>query len=325
MSQPRESSAARASRRDFLKTSSVVAAGALAASLPIARSAHAAGSDILKIGLVGCGGRGTGAAGNALTADENTKLVAMGDAFADRLETSLNNLKKGFKDRVAVDKDHCFSGFDAYEKVINSDIDVILLAETPHFRPKHLKAAVAAGKHIFCEKPVAVDGPGVRSILETTEEARKKNLNLVSGLCWRYHTGVQETIKRVLDGAIGDIVAMQENYLTGTLWHRGRKPEWKEMEYQMRNWYYYSWLSGDHNVEQHVHSLDKAMWAMHDEPPAKGDGRTSHCLITRRIDYRLLPTDFLNPLSCAIIGPPVERRTTWICANTRACCSNAPG
>ena len=139
-----------------------------------------------------------------------------------------------------------------------------LLAEPPHFRPAHSAAAIEAGKHVFCEKPVAVDAPGVRSVLETTEMARQKNLNIVSGLCWRYDHGVRETMKRIQDGAIGDIVAIQENYLTGTLWHRGRKPEWSEMEYQMRNWYYFTWLSGDHNVEQHIHSLDKALWLMND-------------------------------------------------------------
>ncbi len=255
------------SRRDFLKTSGAVAGATVAGSLAIGRGAHAAGSDMLRIGLIGCGGRGTGAAGNAMDADANCKLVAMGDAFGDRLETSLNSLKKKYADRVDVPKERCFTGFDAYQKVIDAGVDVVILAEVPHFRPQHLKAAVAAGKHIFCEKPVAVDGPGIRSILETSEEAKKKNLNLVSGLCWRYHTGVQEVMKRVLGGEIGDIVAIQETYLAGSLWHRGHQPDWTEMEYQMRNWYYFTWLSGDHNVEQHVHSLDKAMWTMHDEPP----------------------------------------------------------
>jgi len=268
MNQPSE----RPSRRDFLKTSGAVAGASLAGSLSIGRGAHAAGSDMLRIGLVGCGGRGTGAAGNAMDADSNCKLVAMGDAFGDRLEGSLASLKKRYAERVDVSKDRCFTGFDAYQKVIDSGVDVVILAETPHFRPKHLKAAIAAGKHVFCEKPVAVDGPGIRSILETTEEARKKNLNLVSGLCWRYHTGVQEVMKRVLGGEIGDVVAIQETYLAGTLWHRGHPPEWSEMEYQMRNWYYFTWLSGDHNVEQHVHSLDKAMWTMNDEPPESAWG-----------------------------------------------------
>ena len=148
----------------------------------------------------------------------------------------------------------------------------MILAEPPHFRPQHLKAAIDAGKHVFCEKPVAVDAPGIRSVLATCEEAKKKNLNVVSGLCWRYDPGVRELMKRVLDGAIGDILTIQETYLTGLLWERPRKADWSEMQFQMRNWYYFTWLSGDHNVEQHIHSLDKAAWAMRDEPPVRAWG-----------------------------------------------------
>jgi predicted dehydrogenase len=261
-----------ASRREFLKTTSVLTAGAVAGVLPLARSAHAAGSDLLKLGLIGCGGRGTGAAGNAMTVDKNTRLVAMADAFEDRLKTSHDNLKKQFSEQVAVKADHRFVGFDAYQQLLASDVDVVLLAEVPHFRPQHLKAAIDAGKHVFCEKPVAVDAPGIRSVLATSEAAAKKNLCLVSGLCWRYDLGVKETMKRILDGAIGDILAIQETYLTGLLWFRGHPQEWTEMEYQMRNWYYFAWLSGDHNVEQHIHSLDKASWAMRDQPPVRAWG-----------------------------------------------------
>jgi predicted dehydrogenase len=260
----------RTNRRDFLKTSAAV--GALAGGLSVARGAHAAGSDVLKIGLIGCGGRGTGAAGNAMTADKNIKLVAMGDAFKDRLDGSLGSLKGEFKDQVDVAADHCFVGFDAYKKVIQSGVDVVLLCETPHFRPIHLKEAIAAGKHVFCEKPVAVDAPGIRSILETAEQAKQKGLSLVSGLCWRYDAAVKETMQRILDGAIGDIVTMQVTYNTGTIGGRDRDPKLTEMEYQMRNWYCFTWLSGDHNTEQHVHSLDKAGWAMKDEPPVAAWG-----------------------------------------------------
>ena len=259
----------RPSRRDFLKTSTVAAAGAVAGGLSIARSAHAAGDDVLRVGLIGCGGRGTGAAVNAMNADPNVKITALADAFEDRLERSLNGLKTRAADRVTADADHCFSGFDGYQKLIDSDVDVVLLATPPHFRPIHLKAAIDAGKHVFCEKPVAVDAPGIRSVLATTEEADRKKLNIVSGLCWRYHLGTQEIMQRVLDGAIGEIVAMQETYNTGFLWHRGRMEDDTEMKFQMRNWYYFTWLSGDHNCEQHVHSLDKASWAMHDQPPAR--------------------------------------------------------
>lgn len=261
-----------ANRRIFLKASTLATAGTLIGGLSVGRGAHAAGDDLLKIGLIGCGGRGTGAAINALGADKNCKLVAMADAFADRQQRSLEILKKQFPEKIAVDPERCFIGFDAGDKLIHSDVDVVILAEPPHFRPMHLKSAVEAGKHVFCEKPVAVDAPGVRSVLTTAEEAQKKNVNIVSGLCWRYDLGVQETMKRVLDGAIGDIQCIQETYLAGTLWHRARKPDWTEMEYQVRNWLYFTWLSGDFNTEQHVHSLDKAAWALRDEPPVRAWG-----------------------------------------------------
>ena len=259
-------------RRNFLKTSAAV--GGALAGLSVARAAHAAEDSTLKVGLIGCGGRGTGAAVNALKGDENTKLTAMADVFPDRLQNSLNGLKKNstVADRVTVDADHCFVGFEAYQQLIDSGVDVVILTEPPHFRPAHLKAAIDAGKHVFCEKPVAVDAPGVRSVLATCEEAKKKSLAVVSGLCWRYHLGVKETMQRVLDGAIGDIRSIQETYLTGLLWHRGRQPDDTEMKYQMRNWYYFTWLSGDHNVEQHIHSLDKALWAFNDEPPIRAWG-----------------------------------------------------
>lgn len=258
------------SRRSFLKGSTAaVVGGSLAATLGSARMAHATSDDTLKVGLIGCGGRGGGAAKNAMRADDNVKLVAMAEVFGDRLESSRKMLQRGLGDQYAVDDDHVFTGFDGYKGLIDSDVDVVILATPPHFRPVQLRYAIEKGKHVFCEKPVAVDGPGVRSVLETTELAKEKDLSIVSGLCWRYDSGVRETMKRIKDGAIGDVIAVQENYLAGTLWHRGRKPEWSEMEYQMRNWYYFTWLSGDHNVEQHVHSLDKALWLADDTPPLK--------------------------------------------------------
>lgn len=275
MSKPNNARASHeTSRRDFLTSSAALAGAAVAGSLSVSRSAHAAGSDILKIGMVGCGGRGTGAAANALTADENTKLVAMADAFSDRLELSITQLEKRYPGRVVVDADHRFTGFDAYQRVIASDVDVVILATPPHFRPAHLELCAEAGKHVFCEKPVAVDAPGFRSVMASCEKAEEKGLSFVSGLCFRYHEGVQETLKRVQDGAIGRVVAIQETYNCGPPWFRNkpRKPEWTEMEYQMRNWYPFTWLSGDHNVEQHVHSLDKAAWVMHDEPPERAWG-----------------------------------------------------
>jgi predicted dehydrogenase len=260
-------------RRDFLSTSATLATGATLAAL--APTVHAAGSDVLRVGLIGCGGRGTGAAKQALHADPNVKLVALGDLFPDRVQQCLNDLKedKNLAAKVDVKPDHCFSGFDNYKDLLASGVDVVLLATPPHFRPAHLKAAIAAGKHVFCEKPVAVDGPGVRSVLETCAEAKRKNLSLVSGLCWRYHNGMRETFKHVHGGAVGDILTLHTNYNAGGLWSRSLKEKaekgWSDMEWQVRNWLYFTWLSGDHNVEQHVHSLDKMAWAMKDEYPEK--------------------------------------------------------
>jgi len=270
---PTESNSPNPSRRSFLQnTGAAVAGGALAASIAAPTSVHAAGSETIKVGLIGCGGRGTGAATNALRADPNVQLTAMADAFRDRLDLSHKNLVNSFGSKVAVDEEKKFVGFDAYKQLMQTDVDVVLLCTPPHFRPAMLEAAVAADKHIFCEKPVAVDPAGVRKVLQTVQKAKEKNLNVVSGLCWRYDYGVRETMKRIQDGAIGDIVAIQENYLTGGLWHRGRKPEWSEMEYQMRNWLYFTWLSGDHIVEQHIHSLDKALWLNGDKPPVRAFG-----------------------------------------------------
>ncbi len=256
-------------RRSFLKTS-VLAGGAALAGLSIQRGAHAAENNQLKVGLIGCGGRGTGAARDALTADPNTVLTAMADAFEDRMAASHENLVKQLGDRVQVPKEKQFTGFDGYQKLIDSGVDVVLLCAPPHFRPQQLRAAVEAGKQIFCEKPVAVDAPGIRSVLESTKMAEEKGLSLVSGLCWRYDDAVKGTMQRILDGAIGDVLSVHTNYLTGELWHRG--PQDTEMAYQMRNWYYFTWLSGDFNVEQHVHSLDKALWAFRDEPPLRAYG-----------------------------------------------------
>jgi predicted dehydrogenase len=249
-------------------------AGATLAHWGSVANVHAAGSDVIRVGLIGCGGRGTGAAPQALNADKNVKLVAMGDAFADHLQSSLARLRNDqtIASKVDVREDRCFVGFDAYKQVLASGVDVVLLASPPHFRPAHLKAAIDAGKHVFAEKPVAVDGPGVRAVLAACEEAKKKNLSLVSGLCYRYQHAKRETMRRVHDGAVGDIIALHSSYNTGPLWMKPRQAAWSDMEWQMRNWLYFTWLSGDHIVEQHVHSLDKMAWAMQDEYPVRANG-----------------------------------------------------
>ncbi len=232
----------------------------LATMMPV----HAAGSDLLKVGLIGCGGRGSGAALQALKADANVKLTAMGDAFEDRIQISLQSLSRNqdVAGKIDVPRERQFVGFDAYQQVIASDVDVVLLTTPPHFRPSHLKAAIEAGKHVFAEKPVAVDAPGVRSVLETCAEAKRKRLSVVSGLCLRSDAGFRETVQRLHDGAIGEIHTMMANDYRGPIWVKPRKPEWTDMHWQMQNWYYFTWLSGDFNVEQHVHNLDVCAWVM---------------------------------------------------------------
>jgi predicted dehydrogenase len=267
---------AAASRRDFLKTS----AAGVAASAFLAANVHAAGSsDAIRVGLIGCGsprgGRGRGAAEQCLNAGKEVKLVAMADAFKDHLDFTRDYLKKKFPstDKFDVPEDRSFVGLDAYQKLCAlKDVDLVLLAAPPGFRPAHIQAAVAAGKHIFAEKPVAVDAPGVRAVLKACEEAKQKKLNVVSGLCWRYDFGMRATFDNIHNGGIGDIVAMQCTYNTGGLWNIPRQKEWSDVEAQMRNWLYFTWLSGDHNVEQHIHSLDKMAWAMKDQHPIKAVG-----------------------------------------------------
>lgn len=256
-----------ASRRDFLKGSAL--AGVTLASGLGTMNVHASSNETIKVGLIGCGGRGTGAALDAMAADENIQLVALGDAFKDRLDSAKDRLQQAIGSKFAVKDDTCFVGFDAYKHVIDCS-DVVLLGEPPHFRPKHIQAAIAAGKHVFAEKPVAVDGPGVRSVLESCRIAKEKGLSVVSGLCWRYHEHMRQTVQKVHEGAIGDVIAMQCNYNTRRPKpYLAREEGWSDMEYQLRNWYYYTWLSGDHNVEQHIHSLDKMAWIMKDVYPAK--------------------------------------------------------
>ena len=260
------------SRRHFLKTSTAVAGAAMAGSLAMERSVHAAGSDMLRVGLIGCGDRGSGAAVNALNADQNAKLVAMADLFRENIVRSRQNIAKFKGDQVAVNDDHCFSGFDGYQKLLASDVDVVLIAVPTFFHPPYLKASIDAGKHVFCEKIHAVDAPGVHTVLAAGEEARKKNLSIVSGLAWRYDTGAVETMKRVLDGAIGEIVAIEEVCNTPSLRCRQRQPKWTEMEYQIQDWFNFFWLSCDLPGLNLVHNLDKAAWAMREEPPVKAWG-----------------------------------------------------
>jgi predicted dehydrogenase len=265
-----------ASRRTFLKTSTfaTMATGAAVGNFKPALAVHPGGSDQLNVGLIGCGGRGTGAARQALQADYNVKLTAMGDMFDDRLQFSLQALQQveEITQKLDVPPERQFVGFDAYQQVLESGVDVVLLTTPPHFRPAHLRAAIDAGIHVFAEKPVAVDAPGIRSVLQTCQDAKEKGVSVVSGLCLRYAYQFQEAVKRIQDGAIGEVVTLQANDYRGGIWVKPRKRDWTDMHWQMRNWYYFTWLSGDFNVEQHVHYLDVCAWLMKNEYPVTATG-----------------------------------------------------
>lgn len=258
-------------RREFVKTTAA-AAGAYALG-GLAARAYAGGSDTIKVGLIGCGGRGRGAAVQALRADAGAVLTSVGDIFPERIESGLAGMMEAMGDQAAqkvqVPQDRRFVGFDAYQKVIDSGVDVVILTGYPNSRPEHLRAAVAAGKHVFCEKPVAVDAPGIRSVLESARAAREKGLGLQVGFCWRYNDGMRAAFERVLGGAIGPVVTAHTTYHTSTLSRRPRKPEWSDMEFQLRNWWHFTWLSGDHIVEQAIHSIDRMAWAMGDRIPER--------------------------------------------------------
>ncbi len=235
-------------------------------NIPVIPGAYAQGSDEIRVGLLGCGGRGTGAAHNAANAAPGVRIVAMADAFKDRLDQSRRILSERLGDKMSVTDDTCFVGLDAYKQLMQADINYVIMAAPPGFRPDHLKAAVAAGKHIFAEKPVAVDGAGVKTCFEVHEELGKKGLGLVAGTLYRHHTGFLESIKRVHDGQIGDVVSAWGWYNTTGLWRKEREPQWTDLENQMRNWIYYTWLAGDHLVEQAVHNLDALNWIMRANP-----------------------------------------------------------
>jgi predicted dehydrogenase len=258
-------------RRDFLKTTSALGA-ALVTGFPAIISAQTV-TKAIKVGLVGCGGRGTGAASQALHADDYAELTAVADIAQSQIDHSLGTLKRINKiaDRVKVDKENQFLGLDAYQKVLDSGIDVVILTTPPGFRPTMLAASVEANKHIFAEKPVATDAPGVRWALQSAEKAQQKNLSLVAGFCWRYNDMIQATFKQIQDGAIGRVVAYYATYYTNPVKPMPPASErpagMSDVEWQIRNWYNFVYLCGDSLVEQAVHSADKIAWLMNDEPP----------------------------------------------------------
>ena len=262
------------SRRRFLHTTTAAAAGtSLLAGLDPIRAAHVSADETVKIGLIGCGGRGTGAAEHAMNTEGPTKLVAVADAFADNMGRAVEGLKRSHGDKVDVPKERQFVGFDAFTKVLDQDIDLVILATPPGFRPLHFEAAINAGKHVFMEKPVAIDAVGVRRVLDANKIAKEKNLAVAVGL-QRHHEPIYiETIKRLQDGEIGRIVSARAYWNGDGPWVRPRKEGQTEMEYQMRNWYYFNWLCGDHICEQHIHNLDVINWLMGGPPSvAQGQG-----------------------------------------------------
>jgi predicted dehydrogenase len=258
-------------RRDFLRTSSATAAIALAAPAILVReSAFAQNADTLKVGLVGCGGRGTGAAGNALTADANCVLTAVADVFPEQANGALKGLKEQFGNRIQVTPDSTFIGLDGYKKVIDQ-VDVVLLASPPGFRPMHLQYAVAKGKHIFCEKPAATDAAGIREVMAAVKTAKEKKLHFVCGFCWRSDLPRRALYQQIHDGALGDVKSVYGTYLTGPVKPMPaastRKAGMSDFEWQLRNWMNFSWLAGDGYVEQCIHTVDKLAWTMRDQPP----------------------------------------------------------
>ncbi len=268
------------SRREFVKASAVVGAAGMVAPSALA-SISRRRDDPIKVGVVGCGGRGTGAMLQAIKADPYAVLWAAGDAFEARIEPSLRNVQAGIDeiaemegadgwvDRIQVPEERRFGGFDAYHKVIQES-DVVLLTTPPAFRPEHLAAAVAAKKHVFCEKPVAVDAPGVRSVLESARLAKERGLGLMSGFCWRYQNQCRETMAKLHTGGIGDLHTIQTTYnTTGWVRPNPKQDDWSETEFQLRNWQYFTPLSGDHIAEQAVHAIDWMAWAMKDEMPVR--------------------------------------------------------
>ena len=261
----------RTSRRDFLRNSAAAVAATQLGGLEAPRASFVAGSDTIRIGLVGCGGRGMGAALDAMNADNGVRLVAMADLIMDRVQEKRAALKERKPEQVAVDDERCFAGFDGYKRVIEF-ADVVLIANAAKFHPLHMRAAIEAGKHVFVEKPHAIDPAGIKAVRQACDLARQQRLCVVSGLQSRYHRGYQETIQRVHDGAIGEIIAIEENFLRAPYVLYPRKPGLNEVQYQGSNQYHFHWLSGDDVPQSLVHNLDRASWVMREQTPVKAHG-----------------------------------------------------
>lgn len=254
------------SRRDFLRSSAIASLTAMAGGL---NKAYAAGSDKIRVGVLGCGGRGIYDSTNCMNSSENVEIVAVGDLFQDRIDSFLEYYKTNLPTKINVTPETCFTGFDACQKVLACDIDLIMLTETPHFRPMHFRAAIEAGKHVFMEKPVAVDPAGVRSVIETAQLADEKKLTVLAGTQMRRIAHLVDIMKHIHDGELGRITSGQCYRLGDGMMNWGpmtRDPRWSDMEWQIRRWEFFTWLSGDFIVEQHVHNLDLINWALKAHP-----------------------------------------------------------
>ncbi len=285
-------------RRKFLKSTAALAGGALASRLTTGEVAYAAGSDIIRVGMIGCGGRNTGAADQALTADPGARLVAMCDIFMDRVKGKRRILKEQKKDQVTVDDDHCFAGFDGYKHVIEAS-DVVVIANAAKFHPLHAMTAIKAGKHVFVEKPHGIDPASVKLMQQAAELAKQKKLCLVSGLQSRYHSGYAETVQRIHDGAIGEVVAIEENFLRGPYGVIQRKEGLTELQWQCSTQYHFRWLSGDDVPQSLVHNLDRSSWAMKNQAPVKCHGLGGRSSMTEPIygdvfDHHSVVYEFAN-------------------------------
>ena len=265
------------SRREFLKGSAAVVAGAtLASQLSVARTAHAAGSEQIKVALIGCGGRGNGAVRDSLKADPAIKVIAVADAFEDKAQNTAKRLRQEFGARVDLPDDRVFAGLDAYQKAIAAGPDLVILTTPPGFRPMMYAAAIKAGKHVFMEKPCCVDAPGFRLLMDTNKLAEEQGLKVGVGFQRRHTPSYVETVKRIQDGAIGELKFLRAYWNGHGIWFRKREPSMTEMQFQVNNWYHFCWLSGDNICEQHIHNLDICNWVKNAHPvEANGMGGCS--------------------------------------------------
>ncbi|QDU63597.1 Inositol 2-dehydrogenase/D-chiro-inositol 3-dehydrogenase [Planctomycetes bacterium Pan216] len=284
------------SRRDFMKATTSAAA---IAGMGLAGRAHAEGKDVINVGLVGCGGRGTGAAFNSLQADPATKIVAMADVFEDRMDSSLKRLQKKWGDRIAVSDDSKHLGFDSYKKVVDAGCDYVIFATPPYFRPEHIAYAVEKGINIFSEKPVAVDPVGARSVMNSGEVAKQKGLSFVAGTQRRHQKEYLDVYGKVQDGSIGKVLAARCYWMMNQLWFRKRDPKWNDMEWMIRDWVNWAWLSGDHIVEQHVHNLDVCNWYLSKDGtvinPVKAVGMGGRARRVTGDQYDFFAVDYTYP------------------------------